>query len=227
MLFFVYIYTMRCLVLFVCFNIANALFAQEPSPSFREDQICLSVGYPFFSEAPESLIQNKLSYALSLGYVRDMPINKARTLAIGLGLGWDQATLFTNTRFTNTGNSLTTTVIEEAYQKNYISVQSLALPFELRWRNATETNHAFWRIYTGVSLHVPLKLSSYYKPNNGASSRVSIPSNSTVFRLNVHFGFNTWNISLTHDLQPWTQTGGLGDNINMRFSRIGFIFYVF
>ncbi|MDG1822200.1 MAG: outer membrane beta-barrel protein [Flavobacteriaceae bacterium] len=218
---------MRFFVLFVFFNISNALFAQDSAPSFREDQIYLSVGYPFFSESSETLIQNKLSYALSFGFVRDMPINKSRTLALGMGLGWDMATLFTNTRFFNTSNSITASIIEEDYQQNYISVQSLAIPFEFRWRNATETNHAFWRIHAGVSLHVPLKLSSFYKDANGVSSRISLPSNSTVFRLNVHFGFNTWNISLTHDLQPWTQTEGLVDNINMRFSRIGFIFYVF
>jgi len=49
------------------------LFAQEKTPTFREDQIYLSIAYPYFSDAPNTLIQNKLSYAFSIGFIRDMP----------------------------------------------------------------------------------------------------------------------------------------------------------
>lgn len=202
------------------------LFAQEKTPTFREDQIYLSIAYPYFSEAPNTLIQNKLSYAFSVGFIRDMPINSQRTLAVGVGLGFDQATLYNNTLFTQTGNKIDASVIEEGYKQNYLRMQSLAVPLELRWRNATETKHAFWRIHTGVSVHFPMQFKSYNKTSTGQKNTTKLPSKGTILRWNVHFGFNTWNISIAHDMQPWATFGALNREFDMNFTKIGLIFYI-
>ena len=202
------------------------LFAQEKTPTFREDQIYLSIAYPYFSEAPNTLIQNKLSYAFSVGFIRDMPINSQRTLAVGVGLGFDQATLYNNTLFTQTGNKIDASVIEEGYKQNYLRMQSLAVPLELRWRNATETKHAFWRIHTGVSVHFPMQFKSYNKTSTGQKNTTKLPSKGTILRWNVHFGFNTWNISIAHDMQPWATFGALNRELDMNFTKIGLIFYI-
>jgi len=178
------------------------LFAQEKTPTFREDQIYLSIAYPYFSDAPNTLIQNKLSYAFSIGFIRDIPINSQRTLAVGVGLGFDQATLNNNTLFTQTGNKIDALVIEEGYKQNYLRMQSLTVPLELRWRNATETKHAFWRIHTGVSVHFPMQLKSHAKTRTGQVYTTKLPYEGSVLRWNVHFGFNTWNISIALDMQP-------------------------
>ena len=66
--------------------VVGPLIAQEDAPTFREDQLYLSIAYPYFSNAPNTLIQNKLSYAFSVGFVRDMPITKQRSLAVGISL---------------------------------------------------------------------------------------------------------------------------------------------
>ena len=100
--------------------VVGPLIAQEEAPTFREDQIYLSIAYPYFSDAPNTLIQNKLSYAFSFGFVRDMPINKQRSLAVGIGLGYDQATIYNNNLFTYAGNNISATVIEGGYQQNYL-----------------------------------------------------------------------------------------------------------
>ena len=202
------------------------LFAQEKTPTFREDQIYLSIAYPYFSDAPNTLIQNKLSYAFSIGFIRDIPINSQRTLAVGVGLGFDQATLYNNTLFTQTGNKIDASVIEEGYKQNYLRMQSLTVPLELRWRNATETKHAFWRIHTGVSVHFPMQFKSYNKTSTGQINTTKLPSKGTILRWNVHFGFNTWNISIAHDMQPWATFGALNREFDMNFTKIGLIFYI-
>lgn len=212
-----------CLLLLV---ITTSLFAQTDTPTFREDQIYLSVAYPYFNDAPSSLIQNKLSYSLAFGVVRDMPLNRSRTLALGLGLGWDQTILYNNTRFSSIDNAISTALVDEGYQQNFLRIQSLAIPLELRWRNATETKHAFWRIHTGISLHVPLQLKSIYKTPTGVEVTSILPSNRTVLRWNLHFGFNTWNISIAHDIQPWASFDTSNAQFDMKFTKIGLIFYI-
>ena len=206
--------------------VLGPLYAQEELPTFREDQIYLSIAYPYFSDAPSTLIQNKLSYAFSAGFIRDMPINKERTLAVGIGLGYDQATVYNNTLFTYAGNTISATVIEGGYQQNYLRMQSLAVPLELRWRNATETKHAFWRIHTGVSVHFPMQFKSYNQTPTGQINTAKLPSKGTILRLNVHFGFNTWNISIAHDMQPWAAFSATNNNFDMKFTKIGLIFYI-
>ena len=52
-----------------------------------------------------------------------MPINKKRTLALGVGLGWDIATVFNNMQFAVQDNSILATSIQDAYQKNTLSMQ--------------------------------------------------------------------------------------------------------
>ena len=210
-------------ILFLTF--ASPLFAQEEAHKFREDQIYLSVAYPYFSDAPSNLIQNKLSYAFSLGFVRDMPINKQRTLAVGLGLGFDQATIYNNNLFMHAENKISATLIEEKYLQNYLRMQTLALPLELRWRNTTETKHAFWRIHTGVIVHFPLQFKSYNKTLDGQINSIRLPSKRTILSLNAHFGFNTWNVSIAYDMQPWATFSALNKEFDMKFTKIGFIFY--
>ena len=217
---------MRKLLLFLFLGSLFQTIAQEETPSFREDQIYLSIAYPYFSDAPNELIQNKLSYNFSLGFIRDMPINKKRTLALGVGLGWDFATVFNNMQFAVQDNSITASSIQGAYQKNTLSMQTLAIPFEMRWRNANETNHAFWRIHTGLSLHIPLRFRANYTSIGGTQTNINLPYHKTLLRWNAHFGFNTWNISIAHDLQPWAISATPNRSFDVRFTKIGLIFYI-
>ena len=79
---------------FLLLLIGGYAFAQTPSDSlYREDQIYASVGYPLLIDTPEGLTQNKLSHTFSLGFLRDIPINTARNLAFGLGLGLNYLSL--------------------------------------------------------------------------------------------------------------------------------------
>lgn len=187
----------------------------------------MSIAYPYFSDAPDNLIQNKLSYAFSVGVIRDMPINKQRTLAVGIGFGYDQTTIFNNNLFTHAKDNISATVIEGGYQKNYLRMQSFAVPLELRWRNSKETKHAFWRIHTGISVHFPTQFMTYNKTPTGQINTTKLPLKGTISRLNVNFGFNTWNMSIAHDIQPWTSFNASNKEFDMKFTKIGLIFYVF
>lgn len=217
---------MRNLFVFLLVIVLFSVNAQDADNSFREDQLYFSVSYPFFSNPPNELIQNKLSYAISLGFIRDMPINTSRTLALGLGLGWSHATVFNNSQFVVADESVSATIAQQDSQQNQLSMQSLVVPFEVRWRNATASKHAFWRIHSGISLHVPMKLASFYS-SGSTKDRVVIPSKDVLLSWHLNFGFNTWNISVLHDLQPWATATTANGIFDIKFTRIGLIFYIF
>ena len=200
--------------------------AQEDS-FFREDQIYLSVAYPYFTDPPTDLIQNKLSYSIAFGFIRDMPINNKRTLSLGFGSGWSMINIFNNNIFSVDNARIVSTTIQSDYQQNYLRMHNLAFPLELRWRNTSPTKHAFWRIHTGLSLHIPLSFKSYFRSNNGNITRVKLSDNRSFLRSNIHFGFNTWNITISQDLQPLATFNSLNGDFDMKFTKIGLIFYIF
>lgn len=218
---------MRKLLIVVISMLVVPVTAQEFASKFREDQVYFGVAYPYFSNPPETLIQNKLSYAFSLGFIRDMPINKKRTWAVGLGIGGNVTKWFTNTQFFVSRNNISTKTITDDYRQNFITMQSLEFPFEVRWRNATTTKHAFWRIHTGVSLNIPLRTKTLFTPSNGTETSNFLSTNGTFLRGNLHFGFNTWNISIAHDIEPWVVSDSPNGKFNVKSTKVGLIFYLF
>ena len=54
---------------------------------YREDQFYLGATYNVLINKPDGVTQSGFSIGLHLGFIRDFPINNARTKAIGVGLG--------------------------------------------------------------------------------------------------------------------------------------------
>ena len=80
----------NCLfVFFLGFN--TILFGQNISSDttnvddkYREDQFYISVTYNLIGKKPSGLSQNGFSSGIHCGFIRDMPINKARNVAFGI-----------------------------------------------------------------------------------------------------------------------------------------------
>lgn len=84
----------RLLTIFFALTFLPAI-AQDAEPDFtaldslyREDQFYIGFSYNILQQRPEGLKQNKFSLGLSLGVLRDMPINKRRNISIAAGLGY-------------------------------------------------------------------------------------------------------------------------------------------
>ena len=122
---------------FLILLIASLSLAQLPADSsYREDQIYASIGYPLLISKPEGLTQNKLSHTFSLGFIRDMPINRTRNLAIGLGLGLNYNVVYTNLQFIDDMNK---SIFVSSDLINQWSSLNTEIPLELRWRSSTPT----------------------------------------------------------------------------------------
>ena len=207
--------------------IASFALAQSPADSlYREDQIYASIGYPLLIDTPEGLTQNKLSHTFSLGFIRDMPINAARNLAFGLGLGLNYNVVYTNLQFTDDMKSTTFVSSDVTNQWNSVEAE---IPLEFRWRNSTAMNYQFWRIYGGVVGYY--SLSAKQRTTTALTESItslSVKNFRLALRLNV--GNNTWNLTYTHpidsffDFDKSTQNKSLSQ---LKTAKLGLIFYIF
>ena len=212
---------------FLLLLIGGYAFAQTPADSlYREDQIYASVGYPLLIDTPEGLTQNKLSHTFSLGFLRDIPINTARNLAFGLGLGLNYNVVYTNLRFTD-NVEVSTYISSEVI--NQWSILDAEIPLEIRWRSSTPKNYQFWRVYAGMVGYYSLSAKQRTRTAFTESfSPLSVQNFRIALRLNV--GNNTWNLTYTHpinslfNLDKFTQNKQISQ---IKTSKLGLIFYIF
>lgn len=153
---------MKIIVAFVIVLCSQGLYAQEAEYEredavdslYREDQFFLGFSYNLMLNVPQDVSLAAFSGGMELGFIRDMPINSERNIAIGLGAGWAFDN-FGNSLFIgedpNTGETLFRSLDNrlESYDKNRFSMQQITLPLELRWRTSTPTENSFWRVYLG------------------------------------------------------------------------------
>ena len=202
-----------------------ALAQSAADSAYREDQIYAAIGYPLLLNAPEGITQNKLSHSFSLGYIRDMPINANRNIAIGIGLGINYNVLFTNLQF---NNDRTTNVVSSDIMNQWKSTE-IEIPFEFRWRNSTPTNYRFWRMYGGLVGHYTLLANQHTKRGLIESKRLLAVSPFRLsFRLNI--GNNTWNLTYAYPIDSFFDFGKNPEDKTLsqiKTAKLGLIFYIF
>lgn len=233
--------TMRIIFsLFLVLSV-SAIFSQEIELSkdsaeikvdslYREDQFYFGFTYNTLQQKPAGVSQSKFSTGLSAGFLRDMPINKDRTNAIAVGLGFTYNNYIQNLAITGTGQMPVYTVIDgdTNYNKNKFTQLLVDLPIEFRWRTSTYESYKFWRIYGGVKLSYVLYNKSIFTDD---LSKVVITNNKDLnkllYGLYLSAGYNTINVYGYYGLNSIFKTAEIdGEKINMRSLNIGVIFYI-
>ena len=81
------------LLVYVLLIFSLGMYAQIDSlkigDSYWEDQLYVNVTYNILVNQPEGLENSQLSYGVGLGYIKDLPLNKQNTFALGVGLGYN------------------------------------------------------------------------------------------------------------------------------------------
>lgn len=225
------------LIILLCFPVLNVVSQEMTEPNFtavdslyREDQFYLSFSYNILQNRPEGVSQNKFSAGFSAGFLRDMPINETRTIAIAAGIGYSLNNYNQNLMISESNGNPEYSLIdpETIYNKNNFSLHYLDLPIEFRWRTSTPESHKFWRIYTGVKLSYLLYSRSKF---SGNEQKIIITKNEDFnkFQYGVYLagGYNTWNFHLYYGLNPLFKSAELnGNSIDMRTLNIGLMFYI-
>ena len=200
---------------------------------YREDQFYLNFTYNSLKNL-SGINQNKFSSGFCIGFLRDMPINKNRTIAIATGLGYSlniyNDNLYQN-RLEVAGKTENTYEILSAdiyYDKNKTSLHYLDLPIEFRWRSSTPDSHRFWRIYTGFKLSY--LIGDRYKFVNDVQTKVyksNTDLNKFQYGCYMAAGWNTWNFYAYYGLSPIYKSAKInGEDIKMTTFNLGLQFYI-
>lgn len=213
-----------------CFSQESNL--KEVDSLYKEDQFYIGVTYNLIGKKPENLSQSGFSTGFYFGFINDMPINKERDVAIGIGLGYsinsfNQNLLISKDNLGSYSYSLLND--NSTYSKNKFYNHVIELPIEFRWRTSTPTEYNFWRIYTGFKLGYVIANASKFKGDSGSFKHHSISDfNKFQYGLTLSAGYNTWNIYLYYGLNPIFSKDVLlnGNTIDINAVKVGLIFYI-
>lgn len=200
---------------------------------YREDQFYISVTYNLFGKKPEVISQSGFSSGFHIGFIRDMPINKKRNVAIGLGLGISSNSYNQNLLISkNNEQEIEYSILDKSvtpYAKNKFSTYLLEIPLEFRWRTSTPIDYNFLRVYPGFKLSYIIYNSSKFnsseadillsKINDFNKLQYGIMLNAGYSNINAHFYYalNT----IFND-----KANVNGEQIGMNAIKIGLIYYI-
>lgn len=203
----------------------------ENDSLYKEDQFYAGVTYNLLGKKPSDLTQSGFSTGFQFGFIKDMPLNDNRNVAIGIGLGYALNSFNQNIKISKASNGNYTYTFLEAntYTKNKFTSHLIELPIEFRWRTSTASEYKFWRIYTGVKLGYAILSSTKFKGVSGSFKHMNISDfNKFEYGLTLSAGYNTWNFYFYYGLNPvFSNTAVLeGNRIEMNAIKVGLMFYI-
>lgn len=227
---FIFLFNSMCLPIFAQEIVVDTTFVDE---KYREDQFYFSVTYNLLQSKPEGMSQRGFSSGFHFGFIRDMPINDRRNIAIGVGLGLSSNSYNQNMLISkDENNDFVYEIINEdevSIDRNKLTTYLVELPLEFRWRTSTASEYKFWRVYTGVKFGYVIMSSSKYKGNLGTIKNTNIKDiNALQYGLTLSAGFSTWNLHLYYGLNPIFKDSTTinSETIDTSSIKIGLMFYI-
>ncbi|MEB3344196.1 porin family protein [Aquimarina gracilis] len=199
---------------------------------YREDQFYVGVTYNILLNKPDKVDQSGFSVGLHLGFTRDMPINKRRNVAFGLGLGYS-LNVYNQNLFIGeeeeTESSVFTSLEGEDFDTNRITTHLVEAPLEFRWRTSVPETHKFYRIYTGFRIGYLYHFKSNFKGSNLQIKQTKVNElNRWRFGATFTFGWNTFNFHFYYSLNALFDDNAVleGESIGLNPAKVGLIFYI-
>jgi hypothetical protein len=198
---------------------------------YREDQFYAGINYNSLLHKPADLSQGKISFGFSAGFLRDMPVNKSRTVAIASGVGFSFNNYIQNMAITGSNNNPIYGIIPSSinYNKNRIEQLRVEVPIEFRWRTSTPETYKFWRIYGGFKLSYLLLDKSVYEDDQ---TKVIIKNNKDfnnfLYGAYISAGYNIINLYAYYGLNSLFKSSAKvnDETIEMNTLSIGVMFYI-
>jgi hypothetical protein len=199
---------------------------------YREDQFYIGLSFNLISNKPSSFSQNGFSGGLHMGFIRDMPVNKRRNLAIGVGLGVSTNTYNSNLFIGEEASGETIfSIIDDSnnVDRNRLNTNLIEMPIQLRWRTSTPTNNSFWRIYAGVKLSYIYSYKAKFKSADTSIIKADIPElNRLRYAATLTLGNGSFNAFVQYDLINLFNKDALIDNqrVDLQPLKFGVEFYI-
>jgi len=199
---------------------------------YREDQFYVALSFNLINNEPDSFSQNGFSGGLSLGFIRDMPVNKRRNIAIGVGLGFSTNSYNSNLFIGEDVSGTTVFSIledEDSVDRNRFYTNLIEMPIQFRWRTSTVTNTTFWRIYSGVKLSYMFTHRASFKDDVTTVKKTSIPElNRFRYAATLTLGNGSFNAFVQYDLNTLFDENAVIDaeRVNLQPIKFGIEFYI-
>jgi len=197
---------------------------KELDSLYREDQFYAGFTFNLLWNTPSNVGQSGFSGGLHLGYTRDMPVNKRRNIAIGLGLGYSINTygqsLFIGEE-EGSEQSIFRSLDGVDFDRNRFVTHLVEAPLEFRWRTSVPETHKFWRIYTG--------LRNFTQPGNQVRQTKIDELNRWRIGTTFTFGWNTFNFHFYYSLNSFFNDDARtanGEGVGLNVAKIGLMFYI-
>ena len=197
---------------------------------YREDQFYVGVTYNLLGNKPNGVSQTGFSSGFHFGFVRDMPINKRRNVAIGLGIGFSLNSFNQNIYISKSSNNdyIYSVVDSKDFTKNKFSQHLIEFPFEFRWRLSTPTEYKFFRVHAGFRTGFVIASTSKFVSGTESEKISGINDfNDFQYALSLSLGYDTVNLYAYYSLNPIFDSNiKIDDNqIDMNSVKFGLIFY--
>lgn len=211
---------------------AQAQQVQKEDDHYREDQFYLGLTYNYLVNRPSELQQQGFSKAVQVGFLRDMPLNKRRNIALALGVGYEYANAYTNVlalRHNNQTQYYLADSTKSDYSYSGFQTHTVEIPIEFRYRTSTATSYKFYRVYTGVKFSYVFSSDSFYQFQDLQVSfnntEISTPWQAKAY---ISMGYNTWNVFVQYVISPLFDKAYTASSkpLKMNMLQIGIIFYI-
>ncbi len=199
---------------------------------YREDQFYVGITFNLLFDKPNDISQSGFSGGLHLGFIRDMPINKRRNVAIGLGLGYS-LNVYNQNLFIgeeeDTEQTIFSSLRDVDFTTNRFTTHIIEAPLEFRWRTSVPETHKFYRIYTGLRMGYLYSFTSNFKQTDNEVKQTDIDElDRWRMGFTFTFGWNTFNFHFYYSLNTLFSDDAQidGNKVGLTPAKIGLIFYI-
>lgn len=197
--------------------------------NYLEDQIYVGLSYMLLDKLPDSISSNGFSNSLTVGFIKDIPLNDRRNVSVGVGLGYGRHTYYQNLKITRTSGNLQFEVAKD-FRNNKFSLHSIELPIEFRWRTSTPKRYKFYRVYFGGKLSYALATNARFRGDTSGTVKVNgiDKLNKLQYGLSLSMGYGTWNLNVYYGLSDLFSDATIYETVPIRIRdfRVGLIFYI-
>ncbi len=198
---------------------------------YREDQFYIGVTYNLPLNLPSGASIRGLSGGFQFGFLRDMPINKKRNiaLAIGGGIAIDQ---FGQTLFIGETAEEETIfrVLENVdFTRNRFNMAIIEAPVEFRWRSSTPSSYKFWRVYAGFRVGYAYWYKGTFKQEGNNVNQTKIPEFDPLrLSATLSLGYDSFNFFASYSINPFFKNAVTvdGEKVDFRTLKVGLMFYI-
>lgn len=222
---------MKIWLLLFSFFVYFGSFSQNVTDSlsnYLEDQLYFSIQNNNLLNTPSDFKTYGFSNGVSVGFIKDIPLNEQRNIGFGIGLGFANNTFKNNVKLTENAGLIDVSVLSDGFEINKISTKAFEVPIEFRWRTSTPDKFKFWRIYPGIKVSYLYK-TEYTFLDSTINYKIKNPEiiNKWQYGLTLGAGYSSFNLYMYAGLNKLFKDVTINSNkSSIKELKIGLIFYI-